>query len=300
MIESPLNYTGGKSKILSQIIPLFPKNINCFVDLFCGGCNVGLNVNSKRVIYNDNNSYIIELYNVFLKNRKDRTIEEIYNIIDDYNLSLVSKNGYEYYGCDSSSGLGSYNRDKYNRLRRDFNKMQKQKKFIIYFYVLVVYAFNNQIRFNKKGEFNLPVGKRDFNSKIEKKLINFITKIKNQDCEFKSGSFENFDLNNLTEEDFIYVDPPYLITCASYNENYGWTEKHERLLLEKLDILNKKNIRFALSNVIESKGKTNEILKGWLEQNPKYVVNKINKDYSNSNYQRKYKEDAMEVLITNY
>ena len=69
MIESPLNYTGGKSKILNQIIPLFPQNINCFVDLFCGGCNVGLNVDSKRVIYNDNNQYIMNLYNLLLKNK---------------------------------------------------------------------------------------------------------------------------------------------------------------------------------------------------------------------------------------
>ena len=44
MIQSPLNYTGGKFKLLPQILPLFPKNINTFVDLFCGGCNVGINI----------------------------------------------------------------------------------------------------------------------------------------------------------------------------------------------------------------------------------------------------------------
>lgn len=300
MIESPLNYTGGKSKILNQIIPLFPQNINCFVDLFCGGCNVGLNVDSKKVIYNDNNQYIMNLYNMLLKNKKEKTIEEIYEIINDYRLSLVSKNGYEYYGCDSSSGLGNYNRDKYIKLRTDYNKMQKAKKSIMYFYVLVVYAFNNQIRFNSKGEFNLPVGKRDFNSKIEKKLIDFIMRIQQQKCEFKTNSFETFDFSKLKEDDFVYVDPPYLITCASYNEKAGWTEKHERLLLKKLDTLDKKNIKFALSNVIESKGETNTILKDWLELNPKYTINKIKKDYSNSNYQRRYKHDAFEVLITNY
>ena len=39
MIQSPLNYTGGKYKLLPQILPLFPKDIDVFVDLFCGGCN---------------------------------------------------------------------------------------------------------------------------------------------------------------------------------------------------------------------------------------------------------------------
>ena len=36
-IKSPLNYVGGKYKLLNEIIPLFPENINTFVDLFGGG-----------------------------------------------------------------------------------------------------------------------------------------------------------------------------------------------------------------------------------------------------------------------
>lgn len=43
---------------------------------------------------------------------------------------------------------------------------------------MIVYSFNNQIRFNSKGEFNLPVGKRDFNQRMESKLIDFIDTIK--------------------------------------------------------------------------------------------------------------------------
>ena len=65
-IASPLNYTGGKYKLLSQIFPLFPNNINTFVDIFCGGCNVGININAQRVICNDNNSKLIVLINYLL------------------------------------------------------------------------------------------------------------------------------------------------------------------------------------------------------------------------------------------
>lgn len=50
MIQSPLNYTGGKYKLLPQILPLFPKDIDVFVDLFCGGCNVGINVDCSKII----------------------------------------------------------------------------------------------------------------------------------------------------------------------------------------------------------------------------------------------------------
>ena len=91
-ISSPLNYTGGKTKLLPQIIPLFPNEINTFVDLFCGGCNVGINIQAKRHIYNDINSFIIDFYNFLLSVNKKEFIkyagmicyikhrcEEIYN-----------------------------------------------------------------------------------------------------------------------------------------------------------------------------------------------------------------------------
>lgn len=38
-IKSPMNYTIGNGKILSQLLPLFLLNISTFVDLFYGGCN---------------------------------------------------------------------------------------------------------------------------------------------------------------------------------------------------------------------------------------------------------------------
>ena len=51
-IKSPLNYTGGKFKLLNQIVPLFPKKIDTFVDLFAGGMNVGANTNANSLIVN--------------------------------------------------------------------------------------------------------------------------------------------------------------------------------------------------------------------------------------------------------
>ena len=83
IIQSPLNYTGGKFKLLPQLLPLFPTDIDCFVDLFCGGCNVGINVKSQKVIYNDLNSHLLYLYNTFKNLDKSQTFELIYKIISD-------------------------------------------------------------------------------------------------------------------------------------------------------------------------------------------------------------------------
>ncbi len=306
MIQSPLNYTGGKYKLLSQILPLFPKDINVFVDLFCGGCNVGINVDCNKVIYNDLNKNLLYLYNTFKNIDKESVLEWIYEIIEKYGLSLVSENGYDYYGCESSKGLGNYNRKGYLKLRSDFNKKHENRNFDYYYnvmlYVIIVYAFNNQIRFNSNGKFNLPVGKRDFNNKMKQKLIGFIDKIQEQNCIFTCRDFREFDTVTLTPEDFIYVDPPYLITCATYNEQGGWSEEDEKDLLSFLDELNDRNIRFALSNVLRSKGKENSILIEWLEKNAeKYKVMRLNYSYSNSNYQTKDKTSSTEeVLIINY
>ncbi len=306
MIQSPLNYTGGKYKLLPQILPFFPKNINLFIDLFCGGCNVGINVNCNKVIYNDIDINLLYLYNTFKNLDKQSVFEWIYQIIEKYGLSLVSKYGYDFYKCDSSKGLGSYNKDKFIKLRTDFNQKRLNENYDYYYYVmlyvLIVYAFNNQIRFNAKGEFNLPVGKRDFNDNMKNKLSNFIDKIKEQNCEFTCLDFRKFDVSMLTSDDFVYIDPPYLITCATYNEKDGWTENDEKDLLKFLDQLDKNGIRFGLSNVLRSKGKENNILIAWLNQSGyKYRTINLNYSYSNSNYHIKDKNsNSEEVLIINY
>lgn len=303
MIQSPLNYTGGKYKLLPQILPLFPKDIDTFVDLFCGGCNVGINITANKVIYNDLNEHLLYLYNTFKNLDKESTFEWIYQIIDKYALSLVSKNSYDFYGCESSKGLGEYNREKFLKLRADFNaKTSYDYYYYIMLYVMIVYAFNNQIRFNNKGKFNLPVGKRDFNKKMVDKLSEFIDVIKRQNSVFTCEDFRNFDISSLSSEDFIYLDPPYLITCATYNEQGGWTEETEKELLLFIDKLNENNIKFALSNVLRSKEKENVILINWLNVNKdKYKPIRLNYSYSNSNYQTKDKESfSEEVLIINY
>ena len=218
MIQSPLNYTGGKYKLLPQILPLFPGDIRVFVDLFCGGCNVGLNVDCSQVIYNDRNENLFRLYRTFQKLDKERLLGWIYEIIESYGLSLVSRNGYAHYHCDSSKGLGSWNREGYLKLRRDFNQRhgagERDDYYYVMLYVLIVYAFNNQIRFNADGEFNLPVGKRDFNGRMEQKLLAFLDRIREQDCCFTCCDFRELDTSAWTSRDFVYADPPYLITCA--------------------------------------------------------------------------------------
>jgi len=302
VVPSALNYTGGKYKLLPQILPYFPKDADKVVDLFCGGCNVGININCKRVRFNDSNEHLIGLLNTFKRLPKEQIFDFIFETIGKYNLSKVSEFGYEHYNCESTKGLGEYNKIGFNKLRSDFNsRAEKDDIYYLMLYVLIVYSFNNQIRFNQKGDFNLPVGKRDFNSKMQSKLENFLDRIKSGDYTFINSDFRMINLNDYSDKSFFYVDPPYLITCATYNEQEGWTESDESELLRYLEELDSRGIRFALSNVLESKGKKNTILSEWIKRHKKFKAIPLNYDYSNSNYHTKQRDSiTKEVLVINY
>ena len=297
LVKSPLNYTGGKFKLLPQVLPLFPEKIDTFVDLFGGGFNVGINVKASQVIYNDIEEHVVELLKYFKNNEGDANaiIKQIDSLIDEYWLTRTDKYGYEYYGCNSSEGVSRINKKPYLKLRDDYNK----NKTPILFFTTIIFAFSNQIGFNSKGEFNVSVNKRDFNNNIRNNLIRFLNKMKEIEVSFYNEDFTKLKINILSQNDLVYCDPPYLITCASYNERGGWNEKKEKELLTLLDKLDERRIKFALSNVLENKGKSNDILKEWSK---KYNVNYLSSSYGNCNYHTKDKShnSTVEVLITNY
>jgi DNA adenine methylase len=284
MIKSPLNYTGGKLKLLPQILPMFPENINTFVDLFAGGCNVGLNVNSLSVVFNDNLTYLVDMYNAFKSNTPFFILSHIESQINTFQLSKSNSDGYL-------------------KLRSHYNTTRNP----LDLFLLISFSFNHQIRFNSSHHFNTPFGKNRsaFNEKMRNNLLIFLAKIQEDRCSFSGLSFEKFDFSKIGANDLVYCDPPYLITTGSYNDGKrgfdGWTEHEELNLLNTLDDLSQKGIKFALSNVVRHKGLENKHLISWIEKRNHYSF-ELKIDYSNSSYQTKdrSKESTKEVLILNY
>lgn len=74
-IQSPLNYTGGKFRLLPQILPLFPANIDVLVDLFCGGGNVGINTSAERIVLNDSDKNVIRIFRLFRQYPTEQILE---------------------------------------------------------------------------------------------------------------------------------------------------------------------------------------------------------------------------------
>lgn len=280
-IKSPLNYTGGKYKLLPSLMGIFPKDINTFVDLFAGGFNVGINVEAKKIICNDQINYLIELYQYLANTDIEDIINEIQKRIDEYKLTKQNKEGYDAL------------RDRYN-----------ESKNIVDFLVLTFYSFNHQIRFNNSQKFNTPFGKErsSYNPFIEKNLYRFCEALKKKNIEFCNEDFLSVNLRDLNCEDLVYCDPPYLISTGSYNDGKrgfkDWSETEEQQLLDLLDSLNEQGVKFALSNVLYHKGMENELLIEWSK---KYTVHYLDKTYSNCSYHFKDKDaKTVEVVITNF
>lgn len=283
-IKSPLNYTGGKFKLLPQLLELFPKDINTFVDMFGGGGNVAVNVEAKHIIYNDILKQVSEMLQELKKCGATECLRRIDNYIEQYSLTKENKEGY----------LAL--RERYN----DPFNLEFDMSDPIMLYTLICYSFNNQIRFNNKQEYNMPFGKgkSSFNPALREKFIAFVNRLQEIDIDFSFKDFRKIKVDKLQKNDFVYCDPPYLITTASYNENGGWGELAERDLLAKLDEISSVGVKFALSNVLESKGRSNDILKEWAKN---YNIHYLNSNYSNCSYHKKDKESKdIEVLITNY
>lgn len=307
-IQSPLNYIGGKFRLLPQILPRFPRKISTLCDLFCGGGSVGINLgtkiknnlfskfpHAKEVILNDKQSELISILKLFQRENLEQILSEIQGLIKHFKLSNSAEFGYKFYNCDSAKGLGEFNKNGFNALKTAYNADKDPLKL----FVLVVFGFNNQLRFNAKGEFNLPCGKRDFNANMQKKLREFVVALQNGDFSIENEDFRDFDLARLDTQSLVYIDPPYFLAKAGYNENGAWSENDERDLLEFMQILHAKGLKFAFSNVLFHKGKEHKILQTWLKKHPEFRTNFLNFSYKNCNYQTK-RGESCEILVRNY
>ena len=280
-IKAPMNYIGNKYRIMGQIQRWFPKNVDLMVDLFCGGCDVTFNTNANEHIANDLNFFVIDIYKEFQRLGIGEAIRRIDDIINEWKLTKEDKAAYE-------------------RFRKHYNATKNP----LDLYVLMCFSFNYQFRFNSAHEYNNPFGRdrSSFNEVMRdnlSRLQGIIEQIRYVSCDFRE-----FDYSLMKKGDFLYADPPYLITCGSYNDGKrgfkGWGEDDERALYDILDTLNERGIKFALSNVSHHKGIVNNILLDWKKER-KYHMHKINFNYNNCNYHTKNGDNVtQEVLITNY
>ncbi len=294
--RSPMFYVGDKYKLINEIKQYFPNNIDTFIEPFVGGGTVFLNIQANKYILNDIDEYVYKLHK-FLKGKATEKdfLDEVLRYIKKYNLSrsfvedVVPKELKQEY---KKTYYAKYNKRGYNQLKQDFNKAKRKDSLLLY--ILLIYGFNRMLRFNSKGEFNVPVGNVDFNKNVEKAIRDYFDFVKGKKIKIENLDFKPFiRKNGFKENDFMYLDPPYLITFSEYNKI--WNEEKEIELLTLLDELHDRNIKFAISNVITYKGRENHIFINWMS-NYKNVKIKSNYISYHDNSNKKFEE----VLVYNY
>ncbi len=298
-VRSPLFYVGDKYKLMPQLQELFPKEINVYYDVFCGGGSASININANTIIMNDINEKIIELHRHLQMHSEniEAFIDNMYALIDEYGLSL-SEHGRnqeieELKKVYVKTYFSKYNKEAYLKLRENYNKNPDNTDLL---YLLLIYGFNHMVRFNNRGRFNLPVGNVDWNKNVTAALRNYSKWYNANHVKLSSGvDFEEFVRSqNVTEGDFLYFDPPYLITFSDYNKL--WSEQEERRLYALLDELDNRGIKWGLSNMIAHKGRVNNILLDWAK---KYKEYSIESNYI-SRFDNTIKKSSKEIYVTNY
>ncbi|MFT9031768.1 MAG: DNA adenine methylase [Leuconostoc pseudomesenteroides] len=276
--ESPLNYIGSKAKMIDTLLENFPKNYSVVYDVFGGGFNVGINLKGKKIIYNDINFKVSELI-------------EMFSNIDTYQLIMTMKRTIKKYGLEP--GIS----DSYKEARQAYNELSEENKDPKLLYTIILYGFQQQIRFNSHLEFNNPVGLRWFNDKILEKLVSFSRHIKELDVSFSSKSFDELEIP-AGSDILLYLDPPYRLTLGSYNDGKrgfkGWTESIEGNLFDFMISRHKLGNKIVLSYVITNGLESNETLLNWLNVHPEFHL--VHVDGVNG-WSGKIRD---EILVMNY
>lgn len=277
VFECPLNYIGSKAKVVPDILRLQPENYDTFIDAFGGGFNVGINISAKKVIYNDLNYLVANLIRSFREH-------------DTYDYLLYIKRIIKKFGLEKANGPA------YLEARSYYNSLPAEKRDPRLLFTIILYGFQQQIRFNSQHDFNNPVGMRWFNDKILEKMISFSRQIKEGNYEFSCQNYKELR-SQMTPSSFVYFDPPYNLTTGSYNDGKrgfdGWNKDLEAELFSFADDLNQSGVSFMLSYVVEHKGATNQELLDWIEKRG-YRLIQLGDIIGISGSRRK------EVLIVNY
>ncbi len=296
-VRSPLFYVGDKYKLIGEIKTHLPDDINRLIEPFVGGGSVFMNISANRFLLNDIDTNVINIHKMLCGyvGKEDEFFSNFFGLLGRYGVSL-SFNGNEIPESlrkqFPKTYFAKFNKGGYDRMKTDYNK--SENKDILLLYALLIYGFNRMLRFNKKGDFNLPVGNVDFNQNTYNALVDYFSVVGKKEIQWENKDFREF-LDNITyeEKDFVYLDPPYLITFSEYNKL--WNQELEKILLDKLDDLEKRKVRFAISNVTHYRGRVNELFLDW---SAKYNSHPIKSNYIsfNDNTKKTFKE----VLTTNF
>jgi len=274
VLVPPIKCQGIKTKLVPLILKNVPSPIvGRWIEPFMGSGVVGLNVKPRRAVFADQNPHLVAFYDA-LRNGSI-TPESVRSFLEEEGALLFERGDDYYY----------YIRDRFNANGNPLD-----------FLFLSRSCFNGMIRFNNKGEFNVPFCRKE--ARFSKA---YITKIVNQVAAFRQvvawrhWAFRCQDfldtLMDAAEGDFIYCDPPYIGRHADYFN--GWTDEDENRLFQ---LLVSTKARFILSTWHSNKYRSNEYVENLWSR-----FNIVTKDHFYHVGAKEVNRNAMkEALVMNF
>ena len=245
-IVPPIKCQGIKTKLVPWIRALVPSDFDgMWIEPFLGSGVVAFNVLPKRALLADTNPHLINFYEAVSVGAITPSSTRCH--IEREGAELLRSGGEHYYA-----------------VRERFNRTHDPLDFLF----LNRACFNGLIRFNRKGEFNVP-----FCRKPNRFSRSYVTKICNQVravadiLAMRDFTFATQDLSKTISvaqpDDFIYCDPPYVGRHTDYFND--WDEQSE---VELASLLSSAPCRFILSTWHSNKYRKNPFIDElWSEYN---------------------------------
>lgn len=199
--QPAIKWSGSKRSQSEEIVKRIPKrDYTTYYEPFCGGCSVLFqllhsDVTFKRYVCGDKNKGLINLWNE-IKNNPEEVIKQYEIMWNELNID------------DDKERKKNY----FYSVRERYNKGGSPYDFMF----IMRTTTNGMPRYNNKGEFNnsFHVTRNGVIPKSLAKTIREWSEVLNKyKVEFINGEYNDIQP---TEEDFIYLDPPYANTKGMY------------------------------------------------------------------------------------
>lgn len=231
LVTPILKWVGGKRQLLEQIVPLIP-DYTTYYEPFVGGGAVLFHTQPPKAVINDSNEELINIYQV-IKNQPEELIALL--------ARHKERNSQEYF----------YEIRVLDRSREGYGELEPVERAARIIYLNKT-CYNGLFRVNRAGEFNAPWGRYKNPNITNENTIRAMSRYFNRaKVTFHCGDYREA-LKGIRKGSFVYLDPPYMpLSSSSSFTGYtaaGFGPEQQKELKRQCDLLNKKGIRFLLSN----------------------------------------------------
>jgi len=224
-LPHPIPYQGSKRNLADQILRFFPISFNKLIEPFAGSAAITIAsayyFKANRFIINDINEPLINLWQTIIENPK--------SIIKSYHDIWHGQHGNE--------------EEYYYEIRNRFNET-KQSEYLLFLLAKCVKA---AVRYNAQGQFNQSPDKRRLgrNPQMMRDDIIKVSQLLKAKTEYYSCDYQTI-LDVASNNDLVYMDPPYQGTGVNGGFNYAGNIEFENFLVSLFE-LNSRNVPFILS-----------------------------------------------------